>query len=236
MTSSPLLGRDPPAVDRQADRRSGRRRSSAVSPVFGLSVGGHELAATPCDSGRPMTGMTVAACTILASNSSRNSVSAECDRRVRRRADEADRRHLVRERHGLEAELLAGRMGEVAGADRLADLEQLVEVLRCVPWPSTMRLRMPLQPRAALAARRALAARLVGVEADERAARRRGCRWSRPSPSTAPEPSIEPAAPTSLPSNGRSSCSGRNHGADPPPGTNALSSWPSRMPWQNSSP
>ena len=52
----------------------------------------------------------------------------------------------------------------------------------------------------------------------------------------APEPSIEPAAPTSLFSNGRSSWSGRNHGAEPPPGTNAFSSLPSRMPWQNSSP
>ena len=68
--------------------------------------------------------------TILASNSSRNSVSAECDRGVGRRADEADRRHLVRERHGLEAEALARRVREVAGADRLADFEQLVEVAR----------------------------------------------------------------------------------------------------------
>ena len=53
---------------------------------------------------------------------------------------------------------------------------------------------------------------------------------------TAPEPSIEPAAPASRPSNGMSSWSAMNHGADPPPGTNAFSSRSSRMPWQNSSP
>ena len=47
---------------------------------------------------------------------------------------------------------------------------------------------------------------------------------------TAPEPSIEPAAPTGLLSNGKSSCSGRNHGADPPPGTNVFSARLSRMP------
>ena len=46
----------------------------------------------------------------------------------------------------------------------------------------------------------------------------------------APEPSIDPAAPTSLPSNGRSSWSGKNHGADPPPGTNVFRSLPLRMP------
>ncbi len=52
---------------------------------------------------------------------------------------------------------------------------------------------------------------------------------------TAPEPVIDPAAPTTLPSYGRSSWSGRNHGAEPPPGTNVFSSLPSRMPWLNSS-
>src|SRR5262245_40971301 len=45
------------------------------------------------------------------------------DRDVRRRADEADRGHLVRERHGAEAEPLAGGVRHRAGADRLADLE-----------------------------------------------------------------------------------------------------------------
>ena len=67
---------------------------------------------------------------IFASNSSRNSVSAECTGAYGRRTDEADRRHLVRERHGLDAEPLAGRVREGTGADRLADVEQLVEVAR----------------------------------------------------------------------------------------------------------
>ena len=48
----------------------------------------------------------------------------------------------------------------------------------------------------------------------------------------APEPSIEPLGPTTLGSSGMSTCSGRNHGAEPPPGMNALSSLPSRMPPQ----
>ena len=45
-----------------------------------------------------------------------------------------------------------------------------------------------------------------------------------------PEPSIEPASPTSSWPSGRSRCSGPNHGAETPPGMNALSSRPSRMP------
>src|SRR5690606_17906614 len=44
------------------------------------------------------------------------------DRHVRRGADETDRRHLVRERHGLEPEPLARGVGHLAGADRLSDL------------------------------------------------------------------------------------------------------------------
>ena len=43
---------------------------------------------------------------------------------------------------------------------------------------------------------------------------------------TAPEPSIDPAAPACGPSNGTSSWSAVNHGAEPPPGTNALRSLP----------
>ena len=92
------------------------------------------------------------------------------DRRVRRRADEADRRHLVRERHGLQPEPLAGRVREGAGADRLADAVQQVEVLgRAVAVADAG--EDALQPRAALATRHALAARLVGVEAGERQGR-----------------------------------------------------------------
>ena len=52
----------------------------------------------------------------------------------------------------------------------------------------------------------------------------------------APEPSIDPAAPTSAASSGTSRCSSKNHGAEPPPGMNIFSSCPSRMPWQKSSP
>ena len=46
----------------------------------------------------------------------------------------------------------------------------------------------------------------------------------------APEPSIEPAPPTTRPSSGRSTCSGKNQGAEAPPGMNILSWLPSRMP------
>jgi hypothetical protein len=46
----------------------------------------------------------------------------------------------------------------------------------------------------------------------------------------APEPSIEPAPPTGRASRGRSRCSSKNHGAEPPPGMNILSWWSFRMP------
>jgi len=46
----------------------------------------------------------------------------------------------------------------------------------------------------------------------------------------APDPSIEPAAPTVRPSSGRSTCSGKNQGAEAPPGMNILSSLPLRIP------
>ena len=45
-----------------------------------------------------------------------------------------------------------------------------------------------------------------------------------------PEPSIEPASPTSSWPSGRSSWSGPNHGADTPPGMMAFSSLPPRIP------
>src|ERR1017187_6610771 len=47
---------------------------------------------------------------------------------------------------------------------------------------------------------------------------------------TEPEPSIEPAAPTSSWPSGMSNCFGPNQGAETPPGTNALSSRSSRTP------
>jgi hypothetical protein len=46
----------------------------------------------------------------------------------------------------------------------------------------------------------------------------------------APDPSIDPAAPTAPVSSGRSRCSSKNHGADTPPGMNALSRLSWRMP------
>ena len=47
---------------------------------------------------------------------------------------------------------------------------------------------------------------------------------------TEPEPSMEPASPTSSWPSGRSSWSGPNHGAETPPGMNALSVLAPRMP------
>ena len=53
---------------------------------------------------------------------------------------------------------------------------------------------------------------------------------------TAPEPSIDPASPTGLASSGRSRCSGKNQGAEPPPGMNVFSSRPSLIPRAKLSP
>ena len=104
---------------------------------------------------------------ILASNSSRNSVSAECTGAY---ADGPTKQIVVilygngtasRPSRSLD------RVREGAGADRLADLEQQVEVLGCAV-PVDDAVEDALEPRAALAARHALAARLVGVEAGQR--------------------------------------------------------------------
>src|SRR6266511_4421896 len=88
-------------------------------------------------------------------------------RHVGRRAEEADGGHLVRERHRLQAEGRAGRVGHRPRADQLAYFDDLVEVaLEGLPVDDP--LEDALQPRAALAAGHALAAALVGVEAHER--------------------------------------------------------------------
>ena len=52
----------------------------------------------------------------------------------------------------------------------------------------------------------------------------------------APDPSIEPASPIGRASKGKSKCSSKNQGADPPPGMNIFSSFPFRIPWQKFSP
>src|SRR4029077_4682593 len=49
-------------------------------------------------------------------------------RSIGRWPDEADRRHLVRERNCIETEAIACSVRKVAGADRLADFDQLVEI------------------------------------------------------------------------------------------------------------
>ena len=93
-------------------------------------------------------------------------------RGVRGRAHEADGRHLVRERHRVETETFTGSVRKIARADGLTDLDQLIEVARGSETVDDA-THDPLQPRATLAARHALAARFVRVEPGER---QRGCR------------------------------------------------------------
>ena len=97
------------------------------------------------------------------------------------------------------------------------------------PWPSRMRWRI-------------FSSQLVpsrhGVHlpqdsrAKNRTRRRQAFTMSVSSSNTtmAPEPSMVPSLPTAPASRGTSRCSGYSHGADAPPGMNALSSLPARMP------
>ena len=94
-------------------------------------------------------------------------------RDVRRRPDEADRRHPVRERHGVEAEALARGVGKVARADRLADLRSAGRGRPRCRAPLMIASMIRSSHVAALAARHALAAGLVGVEAAQRLGGRR---------------------------------------------------------------
>ena len=64
------------------------------------------------------------------------------DRDVRRRADEADRRHLVRERHGLETEPLARRVRHVRRGRSTDRPRRIVSRSASVPSPATIRSTM----------------------------------------------------------------------------------------------
>ena len=97
------------------------------------------------------------------------------------------------------------------------------------PWPSRMRWRI-------FSSHEVPSRQGVHLPQDSRAKKRTTRRQALTASvvssitTMAPEPSIEPAPPTTRPSSGRSTCSGKNHGADAPPGMNILSWWPLRMP------
>ena len=141
---------------------------------------------------------------ISASNSSRNSVSAECTGTY---AD-GPRKQIVVILYGngtaSSSSRSLGRVRHRPGQIDSPTGQEQVEVLRGTVALDDA-LQDPLQPRAALAARHALAARLVGVEASSSVRAAAGMSVVSSITMIAPEPSIDPAAPTSLPSNGRSS-------------------------------
>ena len=100
------------------------------------------------------------------------------------------------------------------------------------PSPASSRAQDLLEPAGALAARRALAARLPRVEAHEPPA---GPHHVGGGVHHHDRPGAEHRAARTDRRSGRAAgrrAPGRNHGAEPPPGMNALSSLPSRMPPQ----
>ena len=107
------------------------------------------------------------------------------------------------------------------GRDVVAGVEHEVDVLLAAE-PLLEAVQDLLDPAAPLPARRALAARLAVEELGDPPRRPHTDRCPSSITTIEPEPSIEPALPTASWSRPRSSCSGPNHGADTPPGMNAL--------------
>src|SRR4051812_6084901 len=117
---------------------------------------------------------------------------------------------------------------ERASEDVVALVEQQVEVV-CRTLPRLQALQGLDEPPGSLAARRALAARLVLVDSVHRSTARttqvvssNSCR--------ARVPSMEPAAPTPSKSSGTSRWSSVSSGVDEPPGVQNFSGRPPRMP------
>ena len=119
-----LAGDDRLAVDRQARRRSG---SAAAVASARPSASAASCRLVRHRRLRAVTGIMVARAPILRLELVAEQRERRVDRRVRRRADEADRGHLAGTARPR-CRAFARRVREVAGADGLADVEQLVEV------------------------------------------------------------------------------------------------------------
>ena len=208
-----LLGDDLVAVDGDGDRACRSSMGLGASDITGSAV---------ADSGMQV------ALRDLRLELVAEPAEGRGDRRDRRRAERADRGLAGRERHGVEPLARDRRRPGTAPA-------------RCC-----RRCRAAGRGRSGGRGRRGCAGGSSPPSSCPRdtastCRTTRGRRTERsagtPSPrrcvssitTMAPEPSIEPAAPTARPSSGRSTCSGKNHGADAPPGMNILSSWPSRI-------
>jgi hypothetical protein len=132
---------------------------------------------------------------------------------------------------GPSGQIVVWRGGHVMSGLMLSHTSRSMSTSLARPWPPRIRSRI-------VASQPVPSRQGVHLPHDSWA-KKRTTRWQARTMSVvssitmmAPEPSIDPAPPTAPASSGRSRCSSKNQGADAPPGMNALSLRPDRMPPQ----